>query len=98
MKRQTKNSCWHKSNQQIHDQTLRTLLFSQVKQHMAEFFSVLPAHCEYGAKLNHNLKHLAAFVIKIEQITSDNQVAGTTYGDKFCGTFYQAENKCFKQD
>src|SRR5664279_1235768 len=77
VKRQAQHRSRHKGKCQIKREALRCLFRKDAGSYMANFAAVLPAHCQNGAQLNDNLKYLAFVIVKVKQVSNNDQMPCT---------------------
>jgi len=73
---QAQHGQWHKGNRHINDQALCFAAGRAGGNRFPKAGAVLPDDGQNGAELDNNFKNLAGFIVEIEQITRQNQVAG----------------------
>ena len=76
---------------------LRRLVAEGAARHDQQALAVLPDDRENGAGLDDDFEQLAAFVVEIEQIAGENQVAGRGDRQEFGQPFDDAENQGFQE-
>ena len=64
---------------------------------VSDLRAIFPAHRQDRRELDHDLEHLAALVVEVEQVAGQDQVAGAGDGQEFGKTFDDAENGGFEQ-
>src|SRR5574340_806740 len=90
---QTQNRGGKKCNEKVQYKAVRILTRTDIRHDIPDFCTVFPAYRKDCTELDDDREYLAFFVIEIEQITYQDEVAGRGDRKKFGQTLHDAENQ-----
>src|SRR5687768_16409809 len=94
---QTQNCGWQKRDEKIQHEAVCILAGANVHHHMTKLDAIFPAYRQNCAKLNDDGKYFALFVIEVEQIADQNQVARGRNRKKFRQPFDYAKDESLEE-
>jgi hypothetical protein len=87
----------HESHSQVEHESLRGAIAEKSSDDTQKLRTIFPAHGQDGTALDDDLEDLALFVVEVQQVTDQDEVAGAGNREELCKALYDTEQESLAQ-